>query len=207
MSSKPSTRRRHPDKALTAVRINALKKPGRYADGNGLYLVVDPSGAKRWVLRTVVQGRRRDIGLGGLRLVPLAEAREKAGAYRKMARGDPLAERNKEERRVPTFAEAARATHEEHRAAWRDDKHAAQWITTLSTYAFPVFGNLRVDEINTSHILNALSPIWLTRSETARRVLQRIRTVLDWAKAASLARTQRMGCHAVCRVSPSDGTT
>jgi hypothetical protein len=64
---------RHPEKALTAVRVRNIDKPGRYADGNGLYLVVDPSGAKRWVLRTVVQGRRRDIGLGGVRLVCLRE--------------------------------------------------------------------------------------------------------------------------------------
>jgi Arm DNA-binding domain len=78
---------RHPQKALTSVRINSLAKPGRYADGNGLYLVVDPSGAKRWVLRTMVQGKRRDIGLGGLRLVSLAEARTKALEYRKLARG------------------------------------------------------------------------------------------------------------------------
>jgi integrase len=182
------SRRRHPEKALTSVKINSLKKPGRYADGNGLYLVVDPSGAKRWVLRTVVMGRRRDIGLGGFKLVSLAEAREQAASYRKMARtgGDPLSHRKKERQRVLTFAEAAQMTHEEHRGAWRDQKHAAQWITTLSTYAFPLLGKLRVDEINTSHILGALSPIWLTKPETARRTRQRIRTVLDWAKAAGL---------------------
>src|SRR5919112_1232268 len=85
-------RGRHPDKALSAVQVRNLKEPGRYADGNGLYLIVDPSGAKRWLLRTVVQGKRRDIGLGGLALVPLSEAREKALTYRKQARagGDPL---------------------------------------------------------------------------------------------------------------------
>jgi integrase len=178
--------RRHPEKALTAVKIKALKKSGRYADGNGLYLIVDPSGAKRWVIRTVVHGRRRDIGLGGLRLVSLAEAREKAAAYRKIARagGDPVAQRNKEGRTVPTFAEAARGTHQEHRRAWKSGKHGAQWLTTLSTYVFPVFGNRRVDEIGTPDVLNALSPIWLNKPETARRVRQRIKTVLDWAKAA-----------------------
>src|SRR5215207_6628777 len=102
-------RGQHPEKALSAMQIRALKEPGRYADGNGLYLVVDPSGAKRWVLRTVVQGRRRDLGLGSLRLVSLAEAREQATQYRKIARqgGDPLAERRKDRRTVPTFAEAS----------------------------------------------------------------------------------------------------
>src|ERR1700742_4318697 len=101
--------RRHPQKTLTQVRINGLSKAGRYGDGNGLYLVVDPSGAKRWVLRTVIHGKRRDIGLGGLRLVPLAEARAKALEYRKMARDgqDPLEARRKTRTTVPTFAEAA----------------------------------------------------------------------------------------------------
>src|SRR4051812_41441421 len=108
--------RRHPDKVLTTIKVRAISKPGRYADGNGLYLIVDPSGAKRWVLRTIVQGRRRDIGLGGIRLVSLAEAREQAATYRKIARsgGDPLAERQRS-KKVPTFAEAAQATHAEHK--------------------------------------------------------------------------------------------
>src|SRR5688500_2628451 len=98
-------RGRHPERALTAVRVKNLKEPGRYADGNGLYLLVEPSGAKRWVLRTVVQGRRRDMGLGGANLVSLAEAREKAIGYRKLARdgGDPLAEKRKAARTIPTF--------------------------------------------------------------------------------------------------------
>src|SRR5918995_2759390 len=117
---------RHPDKALTAVQVRSRLGPGRYADGNGLYLVVEPSGAKRWVLRTVVRGKRRDMGLGGLSLVPLAEAREKAITYRKLARegGDPLAERRKAQAVVPTFAEAAERVHSEHKASWKNGKHA-----------------------------------------------------------------------------------
>ena len=176
----------HPDRALTPVRINAIKKPGRYTDGNGLYLVVDPSGAKRWLLRTVVLGRRCDIGLGGYRLVTLAEARERARRYRLIARdgGDPLAEKRKARRVVPTFAEAAKAVHAEHQASWKNNKHRDQWISTLTQYAFPALGTRRVDQIETPDILRALAPIWLTRSETARRVRQRIRTVLDWAKAS-----------------------
>src|SRR5665213_1000528 len=104
--------RRHPQKALTSVRVNSLSQPGRYGDGNGLYLVVDPSGAKRWVLRTMVRGKRRDIGLGGLRLVSLAEARTKAYEYRKLARdgGDPIEARRRAKDTVPTFAEAAHST-------------------------------------------------------------------------------------------------
>lgn len=178
--------RKHPQKALTSVRINSLSKPGRYGDGNGLYLVVDPSGAKRWVLRTVVQGKRRDIGLGGLRLVSLAEARAKALEYRKLARegGNPIEARRKARTTVPTFAEAAQSTMEQHRAGWKDEKHPSQWINTLKAYVFPVMGQKRVDQIETSDVLRALSPIWLSKPETARRVRQRIKIVLDWAKAA-----------------------
>lgn len=171
---------------MSPVWIRSATQPGRYADGNGLYLVIDPSGGKRWVLRTVVHGRRRDIGLGGLRVVPLAEAREKAAALRKMARagGDPLAERRRERRTVPTFEEAARQVHEAQRNSWKNGKHAAQWLNTLAQYAFPTLGGLRVDAIDTPDILKALAPVWLTRPETARRVRQRIGVVLDWATAA-----------------------
>src|SRR4051794_37874958 len=160
-------RGRHPDKALTAIKVRAAKQAGRYADGNGLYLVVDPSGAKRWVLRTVVHNRRRDIGLGGVRLVALTEAREKASQYRKLARdgGDPVAEKRKALLVVPTFSDAARAVHAEHRGAWKNAKHGAQWINTLSRYAFPLIGSQRIDQIDTPDVLRVLSPIWLTKAE------------------------------------------
>ena len=179
-------RGKHPEKALTALKIRSLKEPGCYADGNGLCLVVDPSGAKRWMLRTVVQGRRRDIGLGGTSLVSLAEAREKALSYRKRARegGDPLAERRRVEAKAPTFSEAAGRVFDEHFPSWKNSKHASQWMNTLQQYAFPVIGDMPVDEIDSPHVLRVLSPIWLSKPETARRVRQRIGTVLSWAKAA-----------------------
>jgi integrase len=178
--------RRHLQKALTSVRVNSISDPGRYGDGNGLYLVVDPSGARRWVLRIVVQGKRRDIGLGGLRLVSLAEARTKALEFRKLARdgGNPILAKRQAKNTVPTFAEAALSTLEQRRAGWRDEKHPAQWLNTLKTYVFPVMGNKRVDQVETSDVLRALSPIWLTKPETARRIRQRVSIVLDWAKAA-----------------------
>ena len=171
----------HREKILTTVQVRALKAPGKHADGNGLYLVVDPSGAKRWLLRIVIQGKRRDIGLGGVSLVTLAEAREQALSYRKQARGgdDPLAERRKPKITVPTFAEAAEQVHAGHKAGWKNEKHAAQWLSTLRTYAFPHIGTRRVDQIDTPDVLRALSPIWLTKPETARRVRQRISTILD----------------------------
>ncbi|KRR14923.1 integrase [Bradyrhizobium jicamae] len=176
---------RHPQKALTSVRVNSLAAPGRYGDGNGLYLVVDPSGAKRWVLRTVVQGKRRDIGLGGLRLVSLAEARVKALEYRRLARdgGNPV-EAKRRAKVVPTFADAARSTLEQHRGGWKNEKHASAWINTLTTYVFPIMGEKRVDQIETADVLRALSPIWLSKPETARRIRRRIAIVLDWSKAS-----------------------
>jgi integrase len=176
---------RHPQKALTPVRVNSLTAPGRYGDGNGLYLVVDPSGAKRWVLRTVVQGTRRDIGLGGLRLVSLAEARAKAQEYRRLARegGNPV-EARRRAKAVPTFAAASRSTIEQHRVGWKNEKHASAWINTLATYVFPIMGEKRVDQIETADVLRALSPIWQSKPETARRIRRRIAIVLDWSKAA-----------------------
>ncbi len=178
--------KQHPHQALSAARVRALKDPGRYADGNGLYLVVAPSGAKRWLLRTVVRGKRCDLGLGGLKVVSLAEAREKAASYRKLARngGDPLDERRRQRLTVPTFEEAARRVHAEHGKTWRNAKHGQQWINTLVAYVFPVFGDRPVNQIETPDVLRALSPIWLTKPETARRVRQRIRTVLDWGRVA-----------------------
>lgn len=179
-------RGKHPDKALTAMQVRNLNKPGRYADGNGLYLVVDPSGAKRWLLRVVIQGKRRDIGLGGTALVSLSEAREKALSFRKRARegGDPLAEKRKERREIPTFAKAAEQVHAEHKASWKNKKHIDQWINTLNDYVIPHFGERRVDQVQTPDVLKVLAPIWLTKPETARRVRQRIGAVMDWAKAS-----------------------
>jgi integrase len=199
-------RGRHPEKALSAVQVRQLKTAGRYADGNGLYLVVDPSGARRWVLRTVVKGRRRDIGLGGASLVSLSEAREKAGSYRKIARdgGDPITEKRKTELPIPTFSAAAEQVFEEHKGSWRNAKHAAQWITSLRTYAFPTLGARPVDQIEAPDILRVLGPIWLTKPETARRVRQRIGTVLDWAKVAG----HRIGenpVHGVSKGLPKQG--
>ncbi len=175
----------HPQKALTAAAIRNKSAPGKYSDGSGLYLVVDPSGNKRWLLRITVRGKRRDIGLGGWPTVSLADARESATAMRLVARkgGDPLADRRKRSEAPPSFREASKQVHAEHKASWKNAKHASQWLKTLESYAFPYFADMPVNEIGTAEVLTALSPIWLTKSETARRVRQRIGTVLDWAKA------------------------
>jgi len=118
--------------------------------------------------------------------VPLAEARETARVLRKIARegGDPIAERDKGKREVPTFQKAAETVHAEHSPSWKNPKHAAQWINTLKQYAYPALGDRPVDQIDTPEVLRLLGPIWLTKPETARRVRQRLGTVFDWAKAS-----------------------
>lgn len=177
---------KHPDKRLTAVGIRALRAPGRYADGNGLYLFVDDSGAKRWILRTVISGKRRDLGLGSLQITSLAEARLEAARLRRMARAgeDPLAQRRHERRTVLTFKQAAESVHASHSETFRNQKHKAQWMASLKAYVFPVFGERPVNKIETADVLKALTPIWTTKAETARRLKQRIKVILDWAKAS-----------------------
>jgi integrase len=163
-----------------------MKKPGRHADGNGLYLVIDLVGAKRWVWRGVVRGKRCDLGLGSVALVSLSEARVEAVRCKKVAweGGDPRAERRRKRQPVPTFAEATQQVHAAHSTAFRNAKHKAQWLASLKADVFPAFGDRPVDTIDSGDVLKALSPIWTTKPETARRLRQRIRVVLDWAKAS-----------------------
>ena len=177
---------------LTALKIKALKEPGRYADGDGLTLVISASGKGNWVLRSTIAGRRREMGLGSLTLVTLAEARAKSLEYRRqIAQGiDPLAERKKVEDPVPTFREAAIRVHEEHKAGWKNGKHQDQWINTLTTYAYPKLGSRLVNDIEGPIIRDVLAPIWLAKPETARRVRQRIGAVLDWSYAKGYRPTE-----------------
>ena len=170
---------------LSALKIKSLKEPGRYSDGDGLILDLKAPGRGHWTVRVQYGGKRRDIGLGSLEHIGLADARAAAGEIRKQARSgiDPLAERKKEQVIVPTFKEAAETVHLEHQAAWKNGKHQAQWINTLETYAFPRLGKLLVSEIEGPAIRDVLAPIWLAKPETARRVRQRIGAVLDWAYA------------------------
>jgi hypothetical protein len=179
--------RAHPDKALTAVHVRNLRKPGRYCDGNGLYLVVDPSGAKRWLLRTVILGKRCDLGLGSVRLVSLKEARDAAAHIRRKARDgeDPLAERRRTNVVVPTFKEAAEIVHKAHSATFKNEKHKSQWLASLKADVFPLLGGLRVSTIQSGDVLKVLSPIWTSKPETARRLKQRMKVVFDWAKASA----------------------
>ena len=179
-------RGRHPDKALTAAFIRSAP-PGRHADGNGLYLFVQPTGTRSWIQRLVIRGRRRELGLGAAALVPLAKAREQALANRMLARsgGDPLADKRRVQS-VPTFADAARRVLEQKQGGWRGRWHAQNWWRSLDRYAFPRIGGRPVSEVNTADVLEILAPIWHVKGETARAVRQRMRSVLEWAIAMDL---------------------
>lgn len=168
---------------LSALKIKALKEPGRYSDGDGLMLQIGAGGARSWILRAQSGGKRRDFGLGSAKWVSLADAREAAGEIRRqLAKGiDPIAERKREREVIPTFKDAAVSVHEEQKAGWKNGKHQAQWLSTLETYAYPTLGKLPVNEIEGPQIRKVLLPIWLTKPETARRVRQRIGAVLDWS--------------------------
>jgi integrase len=169
---------------LTARKVDTAK-PGKYSDGGNLYLIVSDSGARKWVLRFTWRGRAKEMGLGSAANVPLAGAREKAAsARRKIAQGlNPIEER-KRDGGIPTFGEMADDVREALSAGFRNEKHKAQWKSTLETYAAPLRAK-PVDTITTDDVLAVLKPIWTTKAETASRVRGRIEKVLDAAKAKS----------------------
>ena len=159
---------------VTAARLKTLKRPGRYRAGAGLYLLIAPRGTRSWVQRVVVDGKRRDIGLGGYPTVSLGEARDTAFENRRTARkgGDPTAKFT----RVPKFTRAAKLTHEANGGR-------PAWIKTLERYAFPSIGDRRVDRIEQGDVLRVLTPIWTTKAPTARKVRTAIRQVFAWCQA------------------------
>jgi integrase len=164
--------------------------PGRHGDGNGLYLVVDPSGARRWIVRVVVKGQknrkggplRTDFGLGGADIVTINQARERALEYRRMAK-QGLNPRFNAKRDIPTFEEFAQQVHIDRMPTWKSAKHGQQWINTLRDYAFPKIGRMPLDSIGQPDVMMCLAPIWTDKHETARRLAQRIKTVLDVARS------------------------
>ena len=169
---------------LTATAVKAASAAGRYGDGDGLFLLVGRGGGKSWLVRVQKEGKRRDIGLGSAAKVPLKLARERAIVVRSQIEAgiDPVAERRKAAG-VPTFREAAALVHAEHKRGWKNSKHRAQWLSSLEAYAFPLFGDVAVSHVEAPAVRDALAAIWLTKPETARRLRQRIATVIDWAVA------------------------
>lgn len=179
-------------KELGALEVNRIDVPGLHFVGGvaGLALQVAPRGSRSWILRVVVGGKRRMMGLGGYPDVTLAGAKEKARTAReKIDNGiDPLAERLSNKSALAaavastmTFSQAAEKYITAHEAGWKNAKHADQWNNTLTQYAFPVIGKIAVADVDTPHIMRVIEPIWLTKTETASRLRGRIESVLDWA--------------------------
>lgn len=180
---------------LKSLQVQRLSEPGLHHDGGGLYLQVSATGTKSWVFRYRLHGRVRDMGLGSFADFSLAEARDRARLQRQLVadKMDPLEERNARSRAAlavraleVSFEQCARDYHEQESVHWRNKKHAAQWINTLRDYAFGKVGNRMVHTVGKAEVLAILSPIWTAKPETASRVRQRIRAVLEWAAAKDL---------------------
>ena len=176
-ATKRGGRRLH--SALSDRAVKAATAPGRMFDGQGLFLLVTPGGAKIWKQRIAVNGRRQELGLGPYPVVSLREAREAALANRRMVRAgmNPKVERCRA-RGIPTFAELARADFEHRKGGWRSAKHAHDWNATLERFVFPRLGDRTVDAITTDDVFRVLAPIWHTKPTTAKLVRQRISAVL-----------------------------
>lgn len=167
---------------FSASQCKTVTKPGFYRADDTLYLYVKPTGRKSWVQRVVVDGRRRNLGLGPYPVVSLAQARQRAFENRvKVEFGkDPLAEKRKAQ--APLFKDATASTHESLKPTWKSRHTEITWMQALNRYAMPRIGNLSVERITENDVLAILKPIWTDKPETARRVKRRIRAVLEWCK-------------------------
>lgn len=175
---------------LKALSVERVKEPGMYPDGAGLYLQVARGGSKSWIFRYRFAGREREMGLGPLNTVSLAEAREAALEARKLkfkgidpieARRSAVVDRRIETTRLITFDDAVAAYLKTRSTARENAKHSAQWESTLKSYASPHFGGAPVAQVDTALVVKALEPIWAVKTETASRLRGRIEAVLDWA--------------------------
>ena len=179
-----------PINRLSVKTVAAIKAPGYYPDGQGLYLQVGPSGNKSWLYRFMLNGRAREMGLWSVNDRTLAEARDEATKARRMVREgiDPIEAREAVKKskaldsaRSMNFAECATTYIEAHKSGWKNAKHASQWANTLETYCGPVFGALPVQAVDTALVCKVLEPMWNEKPETASRLRARIERVLDWA--------------------------
>ena len=176
---------------LSAVKVTRLKTPGRYCDGLGLWLQVSEAGTKAWLFRYTRHGRARQMGLGAIHTVSLAEARERARQARQLLLDgeDPIEVRRQQRDEAKgesaermLFKDAAQRFIDLHADGWRNEKHRAQWKSTLRDYAYPTLGSRPISAIEGAQITEALSPIWTSKPETARRVKQRIERVVGWVR-------------------------
>ncbi len=173
---------RRPEKALTARQVETITQPGKYFDGQGLFLRVAKNGAKQWVQRITIRGKRRELGLGSPPAVSLATARKLALENRgkAMLGGDPLAEK-RQARAGLTFAECVAAYAEAKLSEFRSEKHRKQWLSALERLAIPTLGDMPVQEIGTRDVLRMLEPHWRERTITAKKLRGQVEAVLTWA--------------------------
>ena len=178
---------------LTVRFIEGVKAPGRYGDGDTLFLHVSKGGGRSWVQRVMIDGKRCDLGLGGYPVVSLAKARRRAFENRVKIEdgGDPLTEKRRA--KVPTFRDAERATFNAHRARWRNGVTAQHWRRTMDKHVLPAIGSMRLDAIGPQDVLRILTPMWTESPEIARKLRQRIRHVLRWAQAHGHIQTNVAG--------------
>ncbi len=197
---------------LSAAKVAKCRTPGYLLDGGGLYLQITQRGpgkgsdrartpsdevTKSWTFRyrDRATGKLRELGLGSYADVTLEMARVKAAELRALLREhkDPFQERlarkaevKAEKARYTTFDQAAAQCIADRSPGWKNQKHAAQWTSTLATYASPVIGSLPVSAIDLPLVRQVLDPIWTSKNETASRVRQRIEAVLAWATVSGL---------------------
>jgi integrase len=183
---------------LTARQVATIGAPGLHAAGGApcLYLQVT-HGGRSWVFRYKLAGKRRDMGLGPLDAIGLAEARQRAVDARKMVLTgtDPIEARRTERATMAlsaatamTFKQCADAYITAHRAGWKNAVHAKQWPSTLEAYVYPVFGSLPVQAVDVGLVMKVIEPIWSTKPETASRVRGRVESILDWATSRGYRR-------------------
>ena len=177
---------------LTAAQVRTIREPGRYGDGNGLYLVVSPGLTRSWVQRIYLEGKRADKGLGGWPAISLTTARKMAVTNKAAVENgrNPWSKEERERaarievlKRIPTFREAAYIVHDNgvESGRWRNGKHVKNWTQTLERHAFPTLADVPVDEISKADVMAVLTPLFKSRPETGRRIRQRMRDVFDWA--------------------------
>lgn len=177
---------------LSALAVNKAKTKGLYSDGGGLYLRISSAGVKSWAFRYMLDGKSREMGLGAIHVIALAEARNKAADCRKLLlqKIDPIKSRKEEENilrlaqaKTITFKQCAELYISSHKDGWRNKKHIQQWENTLKTYAYPFIENVSVQDVDVVLVMKILEPIWKAKPETASRLRGRIEAILDWANA------------------------
>ena len=175
----------HAAHKLSALFVKKTNKPGKYSDGLGLYLIVEPTGSKRWEQRLTIRGKRCDLGLGSTKLVTLEEARLTAQSNKKTAKdgGDPRQLKKLQEGERLSFYEVTLSAHQVLAPTFKSEKYAEQWLATLENHVFKVIGHKPISGITSADILSVLAPIWTEKTDTAKKLKQRLSYIMKWAKA------------------------